>query len=93
MVNPTQVATVVIGAVLSAGVNHETFLGQVETAMRNGASGVIAGRTAMYQSVAATISMASGVRPAMCPSRRSPGTTAPTPAGVPVKIRSPGTNR
>lgn len=31
-------------AVLSAGVDHETFLGQVETAMRNGASGVIAGR-------------------------------------------------
>ncbi|WP_246191170.1 tagatose-bisphosphate aldolase [Aureimonas leprariae] len=32
-------------AVLSAGVDHETFLGQVETAMRNGASGVIAGRS------------------------------------------------
>jgi tagatose-1,6-bisphosphate aldolase len=31
-------------AVLSAGVDHKTFLGQVETAMRNGASGVIAGR-------------------------------------------------
>ena len=31
-------------AVLSAGVDHETFLGQVETAMQNGASGVIAGR-------------------------------------------------
>ncbi|GLS17373.1 sulfofructosephosphate aldolase [Labrys miyagiensis] len=31
-------------AVLSAGVDHSTFLGQVETAMRNGASGVIAGR-------------------------------------------------
>ena len=31
-------------AVLSAGVDHETFVGQVETAMRNGASGVIAGR-------------------------------------------------
>ena len=31
-------------AVLSAGVDHETFLGQVETAMKNGASGVIAGR-------------------------------------------------
>ena len=31
-------------AVLSAGVDHDTFLGQVETAMRNGASGVIAGR-------------------------------------------------
>lgn len=32
-------------AVLSAGVDHATFLGQVETAMRNGASGVIAGRS------------------------------------------------
>lgn len=31
-------------AVLSAGVDHDTFLGQVETATRNGASGVIAGR-------------------------------------------------
>jgi tagatose 1,6-diphosphate aldolase len=31
-------------AVLSAGVDHETFLGQIEIAMRNGASGVIAGR-------------------------------------------------
>lgn len=31
-------------AVLSAGVDHATFLGQVETAMANGASGVIAGR-------------------------------------------------
>ncbi|TIL45955.1 tagatose-bisphosphate aldolase [Mesorhizobium sp.] len=32
-------------AVLSAGVNHATFLDQVEIAMRNGASGVIAGRS------------------------------------------------
>jgi len=32
-------------AVLSAGVDHATFLGQVEDAMRNGASGVIAGRS------------------------------------------------
>ena len=32
-------------AVLSAGVDHETFIGQVEVAMRNGASGVIAGRS------------------------------------------------
>jgi len=31
-------------AVLSAGVDHETFLGQVRIAMDNGASGVIAGR-------------------------------------------------
>jgi tagatose 1,6-diphosphate aldolase len=32
-------------AVLSAGVDHATFLGQVETSMVNGASGVIAGRS------------------------------------------------
>jgi tagatose 1,6-diphosphate aldolase len=32
-------------AVLSAGVDHDVFLGQVEAAMRNGASGVIAGRS------------------------------------------------
>lgn len=31
-------------AVLSAGVDNDTFLGQVESAMANGASGVIAGR-------------------------------------------------
>ena len=30
---------------LSAGVDHETFLGQVEIALDNGASGVIAGRS------------------------------------------------
>jgi tagatose 1,6-diphosphate aldolase len=32
-------------AVLSAGADHATFLRQVETAMANGASGVIAGRS------------------------------------------------
>ena len=32
-------------AVLSAGVNHETFIGQVEIAMSSGASGIIAGRS------------------------------------------------
>ena len=32
-------------AVLSAGVDHATFLGQVEVSMANGASGVIAGRS------------------------------------------------
>jgi tagatose 1,6-diphosphate aldolase len=32
-------------AILSAGVDHATFLGQVEVAMANGASGVIAGRS------------------------------------------------
>ena len=32
-------------SVLSAGVDHETFIGQVEIAMAAGASGVIAGRS------------------------------------------------
>lgn len=41
----TQLCGDVPWAVLSAGVDHETFLGQVETAMANGASGVIAGRS------------------------------------------------
>jgi tagatose-1,6-bisphosphate aldolase len=41
----TQMSGSVPWAVLSAGVNHETFLGQVDIAMRNGASGVIAGRS------------------------------------------------
>ena len=41
----TKIAGGVPWAVLSAGVDHKTFLGQVEAAMRNGASGVIAGRS------------------------------------------------
>ncbi|CAN7256930.1 tagatose-bisphosphate aldolase [Mesorhizobium sp. LjNodule214] len=41
----TKLAGDVPWAVLSAGVNHSTFLGQVEIAMMNGASGVIAGRS------------------------------------------------
>lgn len=41
----TEISGNVPWAVLSAGVDHETFLGQVEIAMRNGASGVIAGRS------------------------------------------------
>jgi tagatose 1,6-diphosphate aldolase len=41
----TKLAGDVPWAVLSAGVNHETFLGQVDVAMANGASGVIAGRS------------------------------------------------
>ena len=40
----TRICDGVPWAVLSAGVDHETFIGQVETAMENGASGVIAGR-------------------------------------------------
>ncbi len=41
----TRLAGDVPWAVLSAGVDHPTFLRQVETAMANGASGVIAGRS------------------------------------------------
>lgn len=40
----TRMAGSVPWSVLSAGVDHSTFLGQVEIAMDNGASGVIAGR-------------------------------------------------
>jgi len=43
--NITKMSGDVPWAVLSAGVDHATFLGQVETAMANGASGVIAGRS------------------------------------------------
>jgi tagatose 1,6-diphosphate aldolase len=43
--NVTAMAGDVPWAVLSAGVDHTTFLGQVEIAMANGASGVIAGRS------------------------------------------------
>jgi tagatose-1,6-bisphosphate aldolase len=43
--NITAICGTVPWAVLSAGVDHATFLGQVETAMANGASGVIAGRS------------------------------------------------
>jgi tagatose 1,6-diphosphate aldolase len=40
----TKIAGPVPWAVLSAGVDHSVFLGQVEAAIKNGASGVIAGR-------------------------------------------------
>ncbi len=43
--NITAMCGVVPWAVLSAGVDHATFLGQVEISMANGASGVIAGRS------------------------------------------------
>ncbi len=43
--NVTKMAGNVPWSVLSAGVDHETFIGQVEIAMANGASGVIAGRS------------------------------------------------
>ena len=41
----TRISGAVPWAVLSAGVDHETFLGQVKIALANGASGVIAGRS------------------------------------------------
>jgi len=41
----TELAGAIPWAVLSAGVDHETFLGQVVIALDNGASGVIAGRS------------------------------------------------
>ena len=41
----TKMAGSVPWSVLSAGVDHATFIGQVEIAMANGASGVIAGRS------------------------------------------------
>ncbi len=41
----TEAAAGVPWAVLSAGVDHETFVGQVATAMANGASGAMAGRS------------------------------------------------
>ena len=43
--NITAMAGEVPWAVLSAGVDHAIFLGQDETAMANGAAGVIAGRS------------------------------------------------
>ncbi|WP_392544229.1 hypothetical protein [Oryzobacter telluris] len=41
----TEAASGAPWAVLSAGVDHETFVGQVATAMANGASGAMAGRS------------------------------------------------
>ena len=43
--NVTRMCGSVPWSVLSAGVDHETFKGQVEISLRNGASGVIAGRS------------------------------------------------
>jgi tagatose-1,6-bisphosphate aldolase len=40
----TEMAGAIPWAVLSAGVDHQMFLGQIEVAMQNGASGVIGGR-------------------------------------------------
>ncbi len=43
--NITRIAGPAPWSVLSAGVDHATFLGQVEIAMANGAAGIIAGRS------------------------------------------------
>ena len=43
--NITKMAGDVPWSVLSAGVDHQTFKGQVEISLKNGASGVIAGRS------------------------------------------------
>src|SRR3954449_6964676 len=48
----TEAASGVPWAVLSAGVDHETFIRQVETAVSNGASGAMAGRSLWKDSLA-----------------------------------------
>ena len=48
----TDAARGVPWAVLSAGVDHETFIGQVEIAMANGAAGAMAGRSLWKDSLA-----------------------------------------
>jgi len=48
----TEVAQGVPWAVLSAGVDHETFIEQVRTAVANGASGAMAGRSLWKDSLA-----------------------------------------
>lgn len=50
----TQAAAGAPWAVLSAGVDHETFVGQVETAVKNGAGGAMAGRSLWKDSLAMT---------------------------------------
>lgn len=49
----TEVAQGVPWAVLSAGVDHETFIGQVATAVANGAAGAMAGRSLWKDSLSA----------------------------------------
>jgi sulfofructosephosphate aldolase len=48
----TAAASGVPWAVLSAGVDHATFIGQVETAVANGAAGAMAGRSLWKDSLA-----------------------------------------
>lgn len=49
----TEVAQGVPWAVLSAGVDHETFIGQVRTAVAHGAAGAMAGRSLWKDSLSA----------------------------------------
>ena len=49
----TEAAQGVPWAVLSAGVDHETFIGQVSTAVANGAAGAMAGRSLWKDSLSA----------------------------------------
>lgn len=53
----TEVAQGVPWAVLSAGVDHETFIGQVSTAVANGAAGAMAGRSLWKDSLSANATL------------------------------------
>ena len=53
----TEAAAGVPWAVLSAGVDHETFIGQVRTAMANGASGAMAGRSLWKDSLSISVNV------------------------------------
>ncbi len=53
----TEAAAGVPWAVLSAGVDHETFIGQVRTAVAHGASGAMAGRSLWKDSLSITPSV------------------------------------
>ncbi len=55
-------------AVLSAGVDHETFIGQVRTAVENGASGAMAGRSLWKDS----LSVSSAIRRELLTTRALP---------------------
>jgi sulfofructosephosphate aldolase len=64
----TEAAAGVPWAVLSAGVDHETFVGQVQTAVENGASGAMAGRSLWKDS----LSISSEIRQDLLTTRALP---------------------
>ena len=64
----TEAAAGVPWAVLSAGVDHETFVGQVRTAVENGAGGAMAGRSLWKDS----LSIASAKREELLTNRALP---------------------